>query len=429
VARVRLGDEENTVSRLKLVDPAVHAAVSAELTRQRRQLEMIASENFTSLAVMEAMGSVFTNKYAEGYPGRRYYGGCEYADVVEDLARDRAKELFSALFANVQPHSGSQANMTAYLALAAPGSRILGLSLSHGGHLTHGHKVNFSGSLFESHHYEVDRETERIDYTALENQARELRPAVLVAGSSAYPRAWDFARLGALARELDIPLFVDMAHFAGLVAAKLHPDPLPHAAVVSTTTHKTLRGPRGGLLLTNDAERSKAVNKWNFPGTQGGPFVHIIAAKAVCFLEAQGEKFREDQKRTIENAKALGASLAERGFRLVSGGTDTHLLLVDLTPKKLTGKDAEGILESVGITVNKNTIPFDQESPFVTSGIRIGTPALTTRGMGVEQMQIIADIIDRALTAGADSAELPALAAKSLDLCDAFPLYPELTLD
>jgi glycine hydroxymethyltransferase len=417
------------VSRLKQVDPAVHAAVSKELTRQRGQLEMIASENFTSRAVMEAMGSVFTNQYAEGYPGRRYYGGCEYADEVEQLARDRAKELFGAGFANVQPHSGSQANMTAYLALAKPGARILGLSLSHGGHLTHGHKVNFSGSLFESHHYEVNRESERIDYDALANQARELRPDVLVAGSSAYPRAWDFESLGALANELEIPLFVDMAHFAGLVAAKLHPDPLPHAAVVSTTTHKTLRGPRGGLIMTNDPERSKAVNKWNFPGTQGGPFVHVIAAKAVCFLEAQGEGFREDQQRTIDNAKALGNALSERGFRLVSGGTDTHLLLVDLTPKKLTGKDAEAILESVGITVNKNTIPFDEESPFVTSGIRIGTPALTTRGMGVEQMRIIGDIIDRALSAGADSDELPALRAKSKELCDAFPLYPDLTLD
>jgi len=416
------------VTSLKQVDPKVFGAIANELRRQRGQLEMIASENFTSLAVMEAMGSVFTNKYAEGYPGRRYYGGCEFADEVEELARSRAKELFGAPYANVQPHSGSQANMTAYLALAKPGSKILGLSLSHGGHLTHGHKVNFSGVLFESHHYEVDRESERVDYDALRAQAHELKPDVLVGGSSAYPRAWDFEKLGAIAKELEIPLLVDMAHFAGLVAAGIHPDPIPHADVVTTTTHKTLRGPRGGLVLSRDEERSKAVNKWNFPGTQGGPFVHIIAAKAVCFLEAQGKNFREDQARTVENAKALGSALVERGFRLVGGGTDTHLLLVDLTPKGLTGKDAEAILEKVGITVNKNTIPFDKESPFVTSGIRIGTPALTTRGFGTQEMEAIAEIMDRAIAAGADSPELEGLASKSADLAASFPLYPELSL-
>jgi glycine hydroxymethyltransferase len=374
---------------------------------------------------MEAMGSVFTNKYAEGYPGRRYYGGCEYADEVEQLARDRAKQLFGAARANVQPHSGSQANMTAYLAVAKPGDRILGLSLSHGGHLTHGHNVNFSGVLFEAHHYGVERETERLDYDALLRQAKEVRPALLVAGSSAYPRAWDFERLGMIARELGIPLMVDMAHFAGLVAAGLHPDPIPHADVVTTTTHKTLRGPRGGLILSGE-EVGKAVNKWNFPGTQGGPFVHIIAAKAVCFLEALGEAFQADQAATIRNAQTLGAALVERGYRLVSGGTDTHLILVDVRPKGLTGKAAEEILERVGITVNKNTIPFDPESPFVTSGIRIGTPALTTRGMRDAQMETIADIMDRALSAGADSPELEGLKARSRRLAEEFPLYPQL---
>jgi len=413
------------VGFLERVDPTVAEAIGHELARQRHQLEMIASENFTSLAVMEAMGSVFTNKYAEGYPGRRYYGGCEFADRVEQLARDRAKELFGVERANVQPHSGSQANMTAYLAMIQPGDRILGLSLSHGGHLTHGHNVNFSGSLFEAHHYEVDRETETIDYDALLAQAKEVRPALLVAGSSAYPRAWDFERMGAIAQELQIPLMVDMAHFAGLVAAGLHPHPMPHADVVTTTTHKTLRGPRGGLVLSG-AEVGKAVNKWNFPGTQGGPFMHIIAAKAVCFLEAQGEAFRADQAQTVKNAQALGAALAERGYRLVTGGTDTHLILVDVRPKGLTGKVAEAILEEVGITVNKNTIPFDPESPFVTSGIRIGTPALTTRGMKESQMETIADVMDRALTAGEGSPALADLRGRSRQLAEEFPLYPEL---
>jgi glycine hydroxymethyltransferase len=410
---------------LRNTDPAIADLLRGEFVRQRTQLEMIASENFTSLAVMEAMGSVLTNKYAEGYPGRRYYGGCEVVDEVERLARSRACELFGAGHANVQPHSGSTANMTAYLSLAKPGDRILGLSLSHGGHLTHGHAVNFSGMLFEAHHYEVDRETEQIDYEALATQARELRPAVLVAGSSAYPRAWDFERIGAIARELEIPLMVDMAHFAGLVAAGLHPDPVPHADVITTTTHKTLRGPRGGLILAND-DHFKSVNKINFPGMQGGPFMHVIAAKAVCFHEAMSDRFREDQKRTIRNAQVLGETLISGGLRLVSGGTDTHLLLVDLRPKNLTGKEGEAILEEVGITVNKNTIPFDPESPFVTSGVRIGTPALTSRGMGEEEMREIGEIIDRALTLGADHSELGQLRVRSRALAAAFPLYPEI---
>jgi glycine hydroxymethyltransferase len=413
------------VAFLNQTDPVIAELVRKEFERQRSQLEMIASENFTSPAVMEAMGSVLTNKYAEGYPGRRYYGGCEFVDQVEELARQRAKELFGAAHANVQPHSGSQANMTAYLALAKPGDRILGLSLSHGGHLTHGHGVNFSGMLFEAHHYEVDRETETIDYEALRIQCEKLHPAVLVAGSSAYPRAWDFEALGEISRALEIPLMVDMAHFAGLVAARLHPDPVPHAAVITTTTHKTLRGPRGGLVLSS-GDWYKAINKMNFPGTQGGPFMHVIAAKAVCFLEAQAEKFRADQRQTIANARALGDSLAQRGLRLVSGGTDTHLLLVDVRSRGLTGKRAEELLETVGITVNKNTIPFDPESPFVTSGIRIGTPALTTRGMKEEQMLVIADVMDRALAAGDDETERAKLRSVIRDLADAHPLYPEL---
>jgi glycine hydroxymethyltransferase len=413
------------MSFLRDTDPVIADLVHGEFERQGTQLEMIASENFTSLAVMEAMGSVLTNKYAEGYPGRRYYGGCEVVDDVERLARTRACELFGAGHANVQPHSGSTANLTAYMAIAKPGDRILGLSLSHGGHLTHGHAVNFSGMLFEAHHYEVDRETEQIDYEALAAQAREVRPAVLVAGSSAYPRAWDFEKMGAIAKELEVPLMVDMAHFAGLVAARLHPDPVPHADVITSTTHKTLRGPRGGLILSND-ENFKAVNKINFPGMQGGPFMHVIAAKAVCFHEAMTDRFREDQARTIRNAQTLGATLTEAGLRLVSGGTDTHLLLVDMRPKGLTGKDAEAILEDVGITVNKNTIPFDPESPFVTSGIRIGTPALTSRGMGEEQMREIGEIIDRALTLGAGHAELAALRERSERLSAEYPLYPEL---
>jgi len=410
---------------LKNTDPDIAGLVGQEFDRQRHGLEMIASENFTSLAVMEAVGSVLTNKYAEGYPGRRYYGGCEFVDEVERLARARACELFGAAHANVQPHSGSTANMTAYMSLIQPGDKILGLSLSHGGHLTHGHDVNFSGILYEAHHYEVDRETEQIDYDALAKQAREVQPKLLIAGSSAYPRAWDFEKMGAIAKELEIPLLVDMAHFAGLVAAKIHPDPIPHANVVTTTTHKTLRGPRGGLILADD-DHFKKVNKVNFPGNQGGPFMHVIAGKAVAFFEALQPKFREDQKQTVANARALGEALVDGGLRLVTGGTDTHLVLVDLRPKNLTGKVAEAILEEVGITVNKNTIPFDPESPFVTSGVRIGTPALTTRGMKEDQMRAIAAVMVEALDAGEGSDALPALRRRIRGLADEFPLYPEL---
>ena len=412
------------MSFLQNTDPAIAELVRQEFDRQRHGLEMIASENFTSLAVMEAVGSVLTNKYAEGYPGRRYYGGCEFVDEVERLARSRACELFGAAHANVQPHSGSTANMTAFMALIEPGDKLLGLSLSHGGHLTHGHDVNFSGILYEAHHYEVDRDTEQIDYDALAKQARDLRPNLLIAGSSAYPRAWDFEKMGAIAKELEIPLLVDMAHFAGLVAAKVHPDPVPHANVITTTTHKTLRGPRGGLILADD-EHFKKINKLNFPGTQGGPFMHVIAGKAVAFHEAMQEKFREDQRQTVANAKALGEALVDGGLRLVTGGTDTHLVLVDLQPKKLTGKAAEAILEEVGITVNKNTIPFDPESPFVTSGIRVGTPALTTRGMKEDEMREIAAVMVEALDAGEGSDALPQLRQRIRDLSDRFPLYPE----
>ena len=412
------------MSFLQNTDPAIAELVRQEFDRQRHGLEMIASENFTSLAVMEAVGSVLTNKYAEGYPGRRYYGGCEFVDEVERLARSRACELFGAAHANVQPHSGSTANMTAFMALIEPGDKLLGLSLSHGGHLTHGHDVNFSGILYEAHHYEVDRDTEQIDYDALAKQARDLRPNLLIAGSSAYPRAWDFEKMGAIAKELGIPLLVDMAHFAGLVAAKVHPDPVPHANVITTTTHKTLRGPRGGLILADD-EHFKKINKLNFPGTQGGPFMHVIAGKAVAFHEAMQEKFREDQRQTVANAKALGEALVDGGLRLVTGGTDTHLVLVDLQPKQLTGKAAEAILEEVGITVNKNTIPFDPESPFVTSGIRVGTPALTTRGMKEDEMREIAAVMVEALDAGEGSDALPQLRQRIRDLSDRFPLYPE----
>ncbi len=409
---------------LKTVDPEIAAVVDAELDRQRDQLEMIASENFTSRAVMEAVGSVLTNKYAEGYPKKRYYGGCVNVDEAELLAKRRACELFGADRANVQPHSGSTANMTAYLAFAEPGDRILGLSLSHGGHLTHGHPVNFSGLMFEAHHYEVDRETETIDYDRLRDQAREVKPRLLIGGASAYPRTWDYEALRSIADEVGAVFIFDMAHIAGLVAGKAHPSPVPHADVVTSTTHKTLRGPRGGLVLCRK-EHLKAVNKMNFPGIQGGPLMHAIAAKAVCFHECLQPDFADYAQRTMDNAQALAAALLDKGFRLVSGGTDNHLLLVNCKPRGLTGKDMEELLERVGITCNKNTVPFDEESPFVTSGVRLGTPALTTRGMGADQMRSIADIMDRAVAAKDDEAALDALAGETRELCGAFPLYPD----
>jgi len=378
--------------------------IEAEARRQAEGLELIASENFTSAQVREAVGSVLTNKYAEGYPGRRYYGGCEFVDKVETLAIERAKELFSAAWANVQPHSGSQANMAVYFALLAPGDTILGMDLAAGGHLTHGAKVNFSGKFYRVVSYGVDPETETIDYDEVERLALEHRPKMIVAGASAYPRVLDFARFRQIADRVGAYLMVDMAHIAGLVAAGVHPSPVPHAHVVTSTTHKTLRGPRGGLIVGNDLEVGKKVDKMIFPGIQGGPLEHVIAGKAVAFFEALQPEFGRYAEAVVENAKALAALLAERGYRIVSGGTDNHLFLVDLRPKGLTGKEAEARLDAVGITVNKNAIPFDPAPPRVTSGIRIGTPAITTRGFGVDEMPEVAELIDEALTKGPSDA-------------------------
>ena len=408
---------------VRKTDPEIAEVLDLELARQRNQLEMIASENFTSRAVMETMGSTLTNKYAEGYPKKRYYGGCVNVDVAETLAKKRAMALFGAERANVQPHSGSTANMTAYLAFLKPGDKIMGLSLSHGGHLTHGHPVNFSGMLFDAIHYEVDRETETIDYDRLRDQALAERPKMLVGGASAYPRFWDYEILRSVADEIGAVLLFDMAHIAGLVAGGVHPSPVPHCDVVTTTTHKTLRGPRGGLILSRK-DHFKPINKMNFPGIQGGPLMHVVAAKAVCFKECMTDEFKDYARRMVDNAAVLGETLLERGFHLVSGGTDNHLLLVNVSNKGLTGKDMEELLEHVGITANKNTVPFDQESPFVTSGIRLGTPALTTRGMGPEQMRAIGDIMDRAVAGRDDADTLAGLRAESEELCREFPLYP-----
>ena len=406
-------------------DAEIADILEAELGRQRSQLEMIASENFTSRAVMETMGSTLTNKYAEGYPKKRYYGGCAIVDQAETLAKKRAMALFGAERANVQPHSGSTANMTAYLAFLKPGDKIMGLSLSHGGHLTHGHPVNFSGLLFDAIHYEVSPESETIDYDKMRDQALAERPKMLVGGASAYPRFWDFEKLRSIADEIDAILLFDMAHIAGLVAGGVHPSPVPLCDVITSTTHKTLRGPRGGLILSKK-DKFKAINKMNFPGIQGGPLMHMVAAKAVCFQECMGDDFKAYAKAMVVNAKALGDALMERGFHLVSGGTDNHLLLVNVSNKGLTGKAMEELLEHVGITCNKNTVPFDKESPFVTSGVRLGTPALTTRGMGTEEMNRIADIIDRAVKNQDNQDALDALRVEAEDLCKAFPLYPGL---
>src|SRR5712672_3977876 len=374
----------SSVSRpLYEVDPQIAAAIDNEARRQHEGLELIASENFVSEAVLEAMGSVFTNKYAEGYPGKRYYGGCEFADIVEDLARERAKKLFGAEYANVQPHAGSQANMEAYSAVIQPGDTILGLNLAHGGHLTHGHHLNFSGKTYKIVPYGVTKETETIDYDALEKLAEQERPKLIIGGGSAYPRIIDFARMRQIADEVGALYLVDMAHFAGLVAGGAHPSPVPHAHVVTSTTHKTLRGPRGGFILTDDEELAKKINSAIFPGLQGGPLMHVIAAKAAAFGEALLPSFRLYAKNIVENAKALAESMKSHGFDIVSGGTDTHLMLVDLRPKRLTGKVAEAALGRANITCNKNGIPFDPEKPAVTSGVRLGSPAGTTRGFGV----------------------------------------------
>ena len=419
--------------RLAAADPDLAAAVRGELRRQQNQIELIASENIVSLAVLEAQGSVLTNKYAEGYPGRRYYGGCEFVDLAEQLAIDRAKKLFDCSFANVQPHSGAQANQCVLLALCRPGDTILGLSLSAGGHLTHGAPPNLSGKWFNAVQYGVRREDSLIDFDEVERLAREHRPRLIIAGGSAYPRIIDFARFRAIADEVGAYLLVDMAHFAGLVAAGIHPSPLPHAQVVTTTTHKTLRGARGGMILSNDQALGKKINSAAFPGLQGGPLMHAIAGKAVALGEALQPEFKIYARAVVDNARVLAQTLLENGFDMVSGGTDTHLMLVDLRPKGLTGKAAEASLDRAGITCNKNGVPFDPEKPTITSGIRLGTPAATTRGFGQAEFRHVGEMITRVLDGlianpddnGAREAELR---EEVRALCGRFPIYPELTV-
>jgi glycine hydroxymethyltransferase len=404
------------------VDPEIAAAIARERRRQEDNLELIPSENAASRAVLEAQGSVLTNKYAEGYPGKRYYGGCEHVDVVEQLAIDRAKALFGAEFANVQPHSGSQANMAVYFSQLQPGDTILAMNLSHGGHLTHGNPANFSGKWFKVIPYGVREDDERIDYDAVKNLAREHRPKLIVAGHSAYPRIVEFAPFREAADEVGAKLMVDMAHFAGLVAAGEHPSPVPFAEFVTTTTHKTLRGPRGGMILARASEE-KAINSTVFPGNQGGPLMHVIAAKAVALHEAQQPAFRSYQQQVVKNARALAEGLKRRGFRLVSGGTDNHLLLIDLRASEITGKVAQETLDQARITANRNTVPFETRSPFVTSGLRMGTPTVTTRGMREPEMQEIADLIARALSHVGDQGALARIAEETTALCRRFPLY------
>jgi glycine hydroxymethyltransferase len=405
-------------------DPQIAAAIENEERRQHEGLELIASENFVSEAVLEAAGSVFTNKYAEGYPGKRYYGGCEYADVVENLARDRAKQLFGAEHANVQSHAGSQANMEAYASVLQPGDIILGLNLAHGGHLTHGHHLNFSGKTYKIIPYGVTKEIETIDYDALEKLAEQERPKLIIGGGSAYPRTIDFARMRQIADKVGALFLVDMAHFAGLVAGGAHPSPVPHAHIVTSTTHKTLRGPRSGMILSK-AEFGPAIDKVVFPGMQGGPLVHIMAAKAVCFHEAMQPEFREYAAQVVANAKVLAKTLAEEGFRIISGGTDTHLMLVDVFSKGMLGSEAEKALGDAGITVNKNAIPFDTNPPMKPSGVRIGTPALTTRGMKEGEMQQVGRWIAEVLLQRADAGVAGKVRKQVLELCEAFPLYAE----
>ncbi|HXR15575.1 MAG TPA: serine hydroxymethyltransferase [Terriglobales bacterium] len=415
----------NNMSRpLYDADPEVAAAIDNEVRRQHEGLELIASENFVSEAVLEAMGSVFTNKYAEGYPGKRYYGGCEFADIVENLARDRAKQLFGAEHANVQPHAGSQANMEAYSAVLQPGDTILGLNLAHGGHLTHGFHLNFSGKTYRVVPYGVTRETETIDYDDLEKLAEKERPKMIIGGGSAYSRIIDFARMRQIADKIGALYLVDMAHFAGLVAGGAHPSPVPHAHIVTSTTHKTLRGPRAGMILSKQ-EFAAAIDKVVFPGMQGGPLVHIIAAKAVCFREAMQPDFRDYARQVVANAKVLAETLAAEGFRIISGGTDTHLMLVDVFSKGMLGSEAEKALDQAGITVNKNAIPFDTNPPMKPSGIRIGTPALTTRGMKETEMRQIGRWISEGLHHRTDAAVLGKIRKQVLELADTFPLYTE----
>jgi glycine hydroxymethyltransferase len=415
---------KNMYRPLYEADPQIAAAIDNETLRQHEGLELIASENFVSEAVLEAAGSVFTNKYAEGYPGKRYYGGCEYADVVENLARERAKQLFGAEHANVQPHAGSQANMEAYAAILQPGDTILGLNLAHGGHLTHGHPLNFSGKTYKIVPYGVTQETETIDYDGLEKIAEAERPKLIIGGGSAYPRLFDFPRMRQIADKVGALFLVDMAHFAGLVAGGAHPSPVPHAHIVTSTTHKTLRGPRSGMILSK-AEFGAAIDKVVFPGMQGGPLMHIIAAKAVCFLEALQPEFRDYARQVVANAKVLAQSLSDEGFRIISGGTDTHLMLVDVFSKGMLGSEAEKALGEAGITVNKNAIPFDTNPPMKPSGIRIGTPALTTRGMKEPEMRQIGHWIAEALLQRSDAVTPAKVRKQVLELCEAFPLYAE----
>ncbi len=406
---------------LRKFDSEVADAVEKEYNRQRGGIELIASENFVSEPVMAAASSVLTNKYAEGYPGKRYYGGCECVDIAENIAIERAKKLFGAQFANVQPHSGAQANTAVYIALLKAGDTVMGMSLAHGGHLTHGSPVNLSGLYYNFVAYGVDSETHRIDYDALEKQAKECKPKLIVAGASAYPRFIDFERMANIAHEVGAYLMVDMAHIAGLVAAGVHPSPVPYADIVTTTTHKTLRGPRGGMILTNSEELAKKINKAVFPGTQGGPLMHIIAAKAVCFGEALKPEFAEYGKKVVKNAAVLAETLVNEGFNLVSGGTDNHLMLVDLRPFDITGKELEKRLDTVHITVNKNAIPDDPQSPFITSGVRIGTPAATTRGLGEEEMRTIGKLIKLTATEYEDKADY--IRAEVAKICEKYPLY------
>lgn len=408
---------------LKHADPGVAKAIDGELSRQRHKLELIASENIVSHAVLEAQGSVLTNKYAEGYPAKRYYGGCECVDVVETLAIERAKELFGAGYANVQPHSGAQANMAVFFSLLSPGDTYMGMNLTDGGHLTHGSAVNMSGKYFHVVPYGVDKETECLDYGALEKQAKDVKPKLIVAGASAYARIIDFERLSAIAKTVGAYLMVDMAHIAGLIAGGVHPSPLPWADVVTTTTHKTLRGPRGGMILTKDAEFGAQFNKAIFPGIQGGPLMHVIAAKAVALHEALQPAFKEYAAQVVKNAKTLAVALQKKGFRIVSGGTDNHLMLVDLRNKNVTGKEAQLILDGVGITANRNTIPFEPLSPFVTSGIRLGSPALTTRGFKEADMEEVAAIIALVLDQPTDTAAQEEAAKRVDALCQKYPLY------
>ena len=411
------------MSYLKQVDSEIYSAIVKETNREATKLELIASENFVSEAVLEAAGGIMTNKYAEGYPAKRYYGGCEFVDIAENLARDRAKQLFGCDHANVQPHSGSNANMAAYFTVLKPGDKVMGLDLSHGGHLTHGHPINFSGFLFQFSGYQVDPQTETIDYDKLLTQAKEIRPKMIVAGASAYPRTLDFKRFREICDEVGAIMMVDMAHIAGLVAAGLHPSPVPYADFVTTTTHKTLRGPRGGMVLCKE-KYAADLDKMVMPGIQGGPLMHVIAAKAVAFKEALEPEFAAYQKRVIENAKALAGGLAKRGQKLVSGGTDTHLMLLSFVGiEKLTGKKAEEALDKAGMTVNKNTVPYDPQKPFITSGIRIGTPAVTTRGMGTAEMDIIADFVNRGIANRADDSALAQISSEVSALCAKFPLY------